>query len=184
MQATHNKKDSSDFSYLAIYGIIILLVILVGSSCAAHRAKMCALCPVVTKDSLIYKDKIVPHDTTIYITQRISEPIYLDSPCKDLCDSLGKLKIFDIKKKSNGITSEVKSVGNSIEFECKADSLSQVITILQHEKTTVSHTENTRTIETNKLTKLQGFWIISGYLFWILILIIIVRFIIKFYFKI
>ncbi|HHT9135873.1 MAG TPA: hypothetical protein ACFYEK_01370 [Candidatus Wunengus sp. YC60] len=168
-------------SYIIL--IFIAAMIIFASSCAAYKDKICSQCPVVTKDKITLKDTTIYKDTTLYITQ-MSDPIYIDSPCKDLCDSMGKLKHFDIIKKDHGIKKEVKSIGNSVEFDCDADSLKQVIATLQHIRTVDSHTENTKTIEVNKLTKFQGFWIISGYLFWILVLILIIRFIIKFYTKI
>lgn len=134
--------------------------------CAAHRAKICAQCPVVSKDSITTNNTVTVRDTTIYLT--IPGPVqYLENPCKDLCDSLGRLRHFDFVKKDHGIVSEIKSIGNSIEFDCKADSLKAVITLLQHNRSSVEKRIDTKTIEVNKLTKLQGFWIISSYGFWI-----------------
>ena len=147
-----------------LLGILILLFALGISSCAAHRAKICAQCPVITKDSTVYMDRIVVKDTTVFITQ-MSDPIYIDSPCSIYCDSLGHLKSFNIIKHDHGITKSIKSIGNSIQFDCAADSLKKVITLLQHNKSTTEKRLDTKTIEVNRITKLQGFWIVSSYAF-------------------
>lgn len=107
--------------------ILTLLSLIFFSSCKLiekNHQRICNGCPV--KDSIVYIDQVKLHDTTIYITEQ--GPIqYLENPCKKLCDSLGNLKPFEIKKKENGIVGTIKSVGNSIEFDCKDDSLQAVI---------------------------------------------------------
>lgn len=81
------------------------------------------------KDSISVVETTRLKDTTIYITT--PGPIqYLDSPC----DSLGRLKPINKKEKKNGLTSTVKTLGNSIVFDCEADSLKQVITTLEKER--------------------------------------------------
>ncbi len=136
---------------------------------------ICSRCPV--KDSVrIEKTVEVQYrDSLIYITQQ-GPTQYLENPCKELCDSLGNLKKFEVVKKTNGIVGTIKSVGNSIVFDCKADSLEKVIKGLnQTIKESESKVKATQLppVTTNVLTKLQGFWIISGYLFWILLLLLI-----------
>lgn len=155
---------------------IISLVIILGlSQCILTKkqkdrflAKHCE-----RKDSLIYirKDSIVVKDTTIYIPTIVNTPIYLENPCKELCDSLGRLKSFSKTQKKNGIKSTVKSVGNSIVVECETDSLKARIQYLEHHITDIekSHTENTveKPCELEHRTKFDGFtwwwfWITAG----------------------
>lgn len=152
---------------------IISLVIILGlSQCILTKkqkdrflAKHCE-----RKDSLIYikKDSIVVKDTTIYIPTIVNTPIYLENPCKELCDSLGRLKPFSKTQKKNGIKSTVKSVGNSIVVECETDSLKARIQYLEHHITDIekSHTENTveKPCELEHRTKFDGF---TWWWFWI-----------------
>jgi hypothetical protein len=129
-------------------------------------------------DSTITKEKTVLKDTTLYITT--PGPIqYLPNPCKDLCDSLGNLKPFEKKEKKNGIKSTIKSVGNSIAFDCEADSLKAVITTLQKE---ISITSKEKTViqkpcELDHIDRWDSFWIRSGQ---ILIILLILYFMLKF----
>lgn len=97
------------------------------------------------KDSLVtiteesYKRK----DTTIYITQQ-GQPIYLENPCKILCDSLGNLKKVNITTNKGGVKGNVKTVGNSLVFTAYTDSLLKRIQWLEREKkvNTFLHTES------------------------------------------
>lgn len=110
--------------------IIIASVFLFLQSCITEkkRQKICNTCAV--KDSISYKEIIKLKDTIIY--RDIAGPVqYLENPCKLLCDSLGKLKPFEIKTKKNGLISTIKSVGNSIAVDCSADSLKLVISGLK-----------------------------------------------------
>jgi hypothetical protein len=133
------------------------------------------------KDSIVYvkKDSIVFKDTTIYVPTIVNTPIYLENPCKLLCDSLGNLKPFIKTEKKNGLKSTVKSVGNVLVVECETDSLKARIQYLEHHTIDIekSHTENTvqKPCELEHRTKFDGFtwwwfWITAGILtLWILI---------------
>lgn len=94
---------------------------------------------LVTITEQVYKYK----DTTVYITQQ-GEPIYLENPCKIICDSLGNLKPFSRHQEKGGIKSRVKNFGNSIVFTCETDSLNARIQWLEKELkvNTFSHTES------------------------------------------
>lgn len=80
----------------------------------------------IRKDTTIFKDSI----SYVFLDGPIQ---YLENPCKKLCDSLGNLKPFEIIKKKNGLKATIKSVGNSIAFDCDADSLRNVNKIITHE---------------------------------------------------
>jgi len=165
-------------SYLLIITILVVL-----SSCVATKkqkanflAKYCE-----RKDSVVYikKDSIVFKDTTIYIPTIVNTPIYLDNPCKLLCDSLGHLKPFSKTETKGGLKSTVKSVGNTLVVECETDSLKARVQYLEHHirVTENSHTENTvqKPCELEHRTKWDGFtwyWFIitaSILVLWILI---------------
>ena len=155
----------------------LLLVLTIFSSCVLTKkqknnflAKYCE-----RKDSIVYvkKDSIVFKDTTIYVPTIVNTPIYLENPCKLLCDSLGNLKPFIKTEKKNGLKSTVKSVGNVLVVECETDSLKARIQYLEHHTIDIekSHTENTvqKPCELEHRTKFDGFtwwwfWITAGIL--------------------
>lgn len=104
--------------------IILALICLSLFSCITEKKKqrICRECAGKDSVSVVYKETIVKKDTTIFVT--IAGPTqWLENPCKNLCDSLGNLKPFEVKKKKNGLVSTIKSEGNSIVAECDADSL-------------------------------------------------------------
>lgn len=151
--------------------ILILLTFL--SSCITEkkRQQICQKCPVKIEkevhDSIIEKLK----DTTIYITTQ--GPIqYLENPCKHLCDSLGNLKPINKQSKKNGIKSIIKKVGNSLAFDCEADSLKTVINGL---KETIKIIKKKEIIEVpvchlEHKNKFDGF---TYWWFWITLIILI-----------
>jgi hypothetical protein len=164
--------------------LLSLLIILSLSQCILTKkqkdkflAKYCE-----RKDSFIYirKDSIVVKDTTIYIPTIVNTPIYLENPCKELCDSLGKLKPFFKSQSKNGIKSTVKSVGNSIVLQCETDSLKARIQYLEHYITNIekSYTENTveKSCELEHRTKFDGF---TWWWFWITASIIVLFVLVK-----
>ena len=143
--------------------LLVLVVLL--TSCASHRLKICATCQTAT----IVKDSIVTilKDTTIYISRK-GDTITLANPCATLCDSFGNLKPFEIKKKKNGIVSTLKAENNKLTFDCAADSLEAIIKGLR--ETTTTHSEvKTVTIE-KQYTKFDRFkntffWVICALVF-------------------
>lgn len=152
--------------------LLTLLVLVTMTQCVLTKkqkdnflAKYCE-----RKDSLIYikKDSIVFKDTTIYVPTIVNTPIYLENPCKLLCDSLGNLKPFIKTEKKGGLKSTVKSVGNVLVVECETDSLKARIQYLEHHTIDLekSHTENTvqKPCELEHRTKFDGF---TWWWFWI-----------------
>ena len=158
-------------------GLFIIAVLLL-SSCVSEkkRAQICNTCPI--KDSIVFKETIKLKDTIIYIDQ--PGPIqYLENPCKILCDSLGNLKKFEIKKKENGITGTIKSVGNSIAFDCAADSLQAVIKGLQEKETFKSEKNNIVRYEDCKRDHRNGFDGFCKWYFFITAAFLLIRYGIK-----
>ena len=144
--------------------ILILVVLLTSCISQKKRLKICATCPIQTTvhDSIV----TIIKDTTIYISRR-GDTITLDNPCAYLCDSLGNLKPFEIKKRKNGIVSTLKSANNKLTFDCATDSLEAIIKGLR--QTNRSKTEvKTVTIEKNytKFDRFKNtfFWIICALL--------------------
>lgn len=117
---------------------VVLIAVL--SSCVSKRLKICRTCAI--KDSIVFKEVIKLKDTTVYITLH-GPTQYLENPCAHLCDSFGNLKPFEVKKKANGIVGTIKSVGNSLAFDCDADSLEAIIRDLE-ERTIVKSNTITR----------------------------------------
>lgn len=168
--------------------LVIIAVCLLFTSCMTNRkgeltekgvnfiAQYCK-----GSDSTSIKDVTKTTVDTLKIYFPVQGPIqYLENPCANLCDSFGKLKPFEIKKKTNGITGTIKSIGNSIVFDCKTDSL---LYIIETQKRTID------TYKKNKIViqapcKLEHKNKFNGFTFWwfwitvgLLILIIIIRFV-------
>lgn len=94
---------------LSIIGLMIAL-----NSCMTERKRqrICNSCPVKTEkhDSIVYKIDSVK----IQLPGKDGPTVYLENPCKLLCDSLGKLKNVDIKTKRNGQSLKISTQGNGI----------------------------------------------------------------------
>ena len=133
---------------------ILTLMIVALNSCGVlknhYLQKYCK-----EKDSVSYVETTTIDFDTIYRTIN-GEPIYIKSPC----DSLGNLKPIAIKRKKNGITASVTSFSNTLVVDCDVDSL--LIVNANLTKTIRDYKKITQQVKVNELTKLQGFWIITG----------------------
>lgn len=140
------------------------------SSCVTEkqRAKICATCPTTSfvKDSVITKIK----DTTIWLTLP-AEKIYLPSPCAELCDSLGNLRMSFKPRIShkNGLTTTLKVSHDSLIVSCKADSLQTVIQVMQIAR--IHSSKEVKRIVEYKTTKWQDFLIVSAEILYALVLL-------------
>lgn len=181
---------NKSFFWSVIIAITALILFSALSSCVTEkqRQKILKTCPVASteniKDSTWTKIEI-QHDTT-YIS--ISGPTqYLPSPCATLCDSLGNLKPFKIESKKNGIKQSLESQGNTLVQKCDVDSLLrvneektiQINRLIQKEKETQVH-ENCKL---DHISKMDSFFIISGRILILIILIYVVFRIVKMYLK-
>jgi hypothetical protein len=141
------KINKDNYGALALLGIIVLFL----SSCIVNRkgeltekGKNFIATYCKGEDSTSTTDRITILFDTVRIPYPVEGPVqYLENPCKELCDSLGRLKAFSITKKTNGITGTVKSVGNSIAFECKTDSL---LYIIETQKRIINTFESNKTV--------------------------------------
>lgn len=159
--------------------LVTILISLSLFSCISEkkRLKICRTCAVKDSISYVEKEKIVLKDTTIFTT--IAGPTqWLENPCKNLCDSLGNLIPFKKEKKSNGLKSTIKSVGNSIEVDCDADSLKNVIGYYekQLEKVKTQQTTVVSRCELEHRNKFDGF---TFWWFWITAIIIVIYLLFK-----
>lgn len=155
--------------------LITLLLLTFLSSCITEkkRQKICLECPVKIEkevhDSIIEKLK----DTTIYITTQ-GPTQYLENPCKNLCDSLGKLKPIKVEAKKNGIKSTIKTVGNSLVVECETDSLKAVITGLK-ETIRIRKEQEVKEVPVCHLEHKTWFDELTFWWFWVTLIILLVR---------
>lgn len=121
-----------------------------------QRLRICQTCSFsnTAKDSI----RIVERIDSIYLPPIAGPVQYLENPCKDLCDSLGRLKRFIFKTKKNSIKSTVRSVGNSIAIECETDSLKAQIKTLEKY---ISDKNNSNVVKVlpcvNERTRFDGF---------------------------
>lgn len=165
------------FKLFVYYTFCIIFV----CSCVTQkqRERICNGCKTVSIDSLKTFEKIVLKDTTIYVS---SDPViqYIQSPC----DTLGKLKPFDIVKYNKGVKSIVKSIGGVLVVVCEVDSLKARIILLERSieyyRGSVVVKENT----TNILTPFQKFCIKFFWTFIGLLVLFCVYKIVRAYFRI
>ena len=166
--------------------LLCCTIIMVSCISQSKIAKICATCPVKTttiiKDS-IYTVTKIQYDTTYTSIEGPTK--YLPSPCDYLCDKYGKLKPFYQESKKNGIKQKLytDTTNNTLVQKCDEDSLLHVNEKLTTEINRLSTKviDNTKTIEVNKLTGFQYFMIYSGYILWLIILLIVGYKLIKFY---
>jgi hypothetical protein len=155
--------------------LITLLLLTFLSSCITEkkRQKICLECPVKIEkevhDSIIEKLK----DTTIYITTQ-GPTQYLENPCKNLCDSLGKLKPIKVETKKNGIKSTIKTVGNSLVVECETDSLKAVIRGLK-ETIRIRKEQEVKEVPVCHLEHKTWFDELTFWWFWVTLIILLLR---------
>lgn len=162
----------------------ILLIFLFSSCVATKNQKARFLAQYCTsKDSIVTvtKDSIAYRDSIIKIPTIVNTPIYLENPCKLLCDSLGQLKPIFRSQKNGGLKSMVSTIGNVLAFDCRTDSLTARIQFLERYIKTNNFVGKSKILkeecEKEHRTKFDGFtfwwfWITAG----LLILIFIGKF--------
>lgn len=159
--------------------IILITAITLLSSCKAYKDKICLSCPtkIEIKDTTIYKEKI-KHDTE-YVSVPGPE-ILIPSPC----DSTGKLKPFKRTERKNGLISTVENINGYIVAKCDADSLMRVNKTL--ERTIERFRSEVREVPTchlEHISKMDNFFIILGRILSVIILLLLVYVILKFWLK-
>ena len=101
--------------------VIIILLTLLTFSCVTEkkRLKICQSCTVKSErhDSIVEKIVEVP----VLIKGEAGPIVYLDNPCKLLCDSLGRLKNVSIQSKKNNQTINIVSNGNGLHIDARTE---------------------------------------------------------------
>lgn len=94
--------------------LIYILISVLFFSCITEkkRNKICNSCPGKSEshDSIVIKTVIVP----VNVPGAPGPTLYLDNPCKYLCDSLGNLKKVNINVNHNGQNLNINTLGGGL----------------------------------------------------------------------
>lgn len=148
-----------------------LIAICIGLYSCVTQQKCNERFPPVQHDSVVtiisYVDTVV-YDTIIIPAGVVS--VHDTVPCPEL--------EYNKEVVKGGLKHTITISKGVINSTCKADSLVKVIDNLIKQKVTLTRSINKQFIEvkTNELTKLQSFWIVCGYLFWIAIIVLAISF--------
>lgn len=164
--------------FLLRAGVGILLIIAITSCVTEKRRKaICQTCTLESKrtDSTVtaVRERTVPVTVpgpTVYVAVK--------NPCAELCDSLGRLK-DGVKINVPGTTAGTRSAtiftrGDSLHVLTEADSLRLKIAVqdsLIKRLVTIENTTAAR-CELDHITKWDSFFIISGRVSWLLLVLI------------
>lgn len=161
---TNNHNNNSGwFIWLVFVGIVIWLITITTSCGVLKNHYLQKYCK--ESDSVATRDvTTIEYDTIKIPVVKEGKTIYLENPCKWLCDSLGNLKPVNRSGSKNGLTSSVTTVGNVLKFDCKEDSLMYII---ETQKRVIETFEkDTKIVQEDckreHLSKLDSFWIITG----------------------
>jgi hypothetical protein len=171
------KQHQNDYGFYALVGVGRLVFILAFTSCMTNRkgeltekGKNFIALHCKGNDSTHISDNTTVLFDTVSIEHYTQGPIqYITSPC----DSLGQLKPINITKKFNGITGVVKTVGNSLIFDCHTDSL---MVIIETQKRVINTFESNKTViqkpcELDHVSGTQWMWIRLGQIMSLFIII-------------
>lgn len=164
-------KNSPNHSWFiwVLFVVSVVWLICITTSCGVlknhYLQKYCK-----SSDSVVEHTNTVFLDTIVNVTDTAFKPLYLPNPCQYLCDSLGRLKPVKIKHTSNGMTKTIENKNGQLVVDCDLEGykakVRNAIRVTIQDKFKLT----TQQIKTNELTKLQGFWIITGQ--WLLGLLI------------
>ena len=117
-------------------------------------------------------------DTTItYVDRLVHDTVKIPGKYLATHDTLPCPELEFYKEVSKGGLKQTINIHKGVlKATCKADSLELVIESLTKEKITLINASKTQTVEvkTNVLTKFQSFLFVCGWLFWIVLLLIII----------
>lgn len=128
---------------LFVIALLMLLFSLSGCITEKKRQKICNSCPVKIEkerhDSIITK--------TVYKTVKVpGKPgpvVYLENPCKMLCDSAGKLKQVNINTIKNGQTVTIKTQGNGLNITTETKDHKDSVAVTEKESFSSNKTIDT-----------------------------------------
>lgn len=156
---------------------LLLLIVLAGCVTEKQRQRILKDCPVASTEKI--KDSTWTKETSELIPEIkfIPGPVrYMPSPCATLCDSLGRLRDFEITTKKNGIKQTLQGIGGVLIQKADGDSIVQENKRITKEISTLrSKEKETQVHEDCKLehrTRFDGF---TWWWFWITAGIIIIR---------
>jgi hypothetical protein len=126
-------------------------------------------------DSVTTKEFVIVHDTLKYM---------VDNPCRDICDEYGRLKAFNLEvKNEKGTKLKIFSKGDKVQLEDDLDGLSTPVDVdkVRETRTKFVYKQTPAQCKKKHLTTWRSFFIVSGYLFWIIVLFFILkRFLLKY----
>lgn len=174
------KQPSKEKVFLAVVIAIILFMLLTSCVTEKQRLKICNGCPVKTETKETIK---IVHDTVPqYLPGKEGPTVYLENPCKLLCDSLGNLKKnVDVNVTKNGISVRVKSQGNGLNIASGTRDTTLKIPVtntVTAKETTEAHIKYVPC--QNERTSFDGF---CRWFFYIIAPLLLIYFILKFYFR-
>lgn len=97
-----------------LFGLAIALIFLFFASCITEkkRKEICNTCTSQStkKDSVVYRIDTL----NVMIPGENGPTIYLDNPCKELCDSLGRLRNVSLITKRGNQVIKINTQGNGL----------------------------------------------------------------------
>lgn len=115
------------------YLLPILTAALLISGCITEkkRQRICDACPVkiTKKDSIAYVHDTVP----VFMPGKQGPTVYLDNPCKHLCDSAGNLKKINITQTKNGQTVNINTMGGGLHISSETKDTTLKAPVLKKE---------------------------------------------------
>lgn len=151
--------------------ILLASLFLVGCKITEEqRRQICFTCPskIEVRDSISYV-----HDTVkITIPGKPGPTIYLENPCKLICDSLGRLKPVNIKQQKNGQILHINTLGGGLNIHAETKDTTAKSPILNKQ---TFHSEKTDTPKfipcQDERTDFDGF---CRYWFWATLLLLFI----------
>lgn len=152
-----NENRSFFACVLFAFGFILLFTFLTSCVTEKQRLKICNSCPVKKEryDSIVEKILEVP----VYLPGKPGPTVYMENPCKLLCDSLGNLKKgVNIIAEKNGQTLHINSQGNGLNITSATKDTTVKAPVKQKEVYNKSHDESVKYIPCdNERTAFDGF---------------------------
>ena len=154
--------------FLFLFGILIWVVAFF------HSCRSCKENAItVIKDTTIIKE-VVKHDTSWLILQVPGPEKIMPNPCSWLCDSAGKLKKFNVVSNGGGMTQVLKSAGDTLIQECKADSLMKIVIEKDKEITRLKETTKNKIEYINELKWWQKAMMFLGFICLCFIILLVI----------
>lgn len=150
-----------------MYKIFLFALLLTSCITEKKRQEICNNCPGKSKDSTIIKTVTVP----VNVPGAPGPTVYLENPCKLLCDSLGNLKKVNINITKGGQSLNINTIGGGLLVSTSTKDTTIAAQVPQKE--VYSAKESIKYIPCqNERTAFDGF---TRYWFYITALILVLR---------